>query len=72
MLRLIERGGFEEAARVRLSGELVLELQTCLGDYVRYVMERDVRSARFVESLRTLPPIFVPAPMPVAADVEAE
>ena len=70
MLRLIERGGFEEAARVRLSGELALELQTCLGDYVRYVMERDVRSAHFVETLRDLPRPVVP--LPNAAEVEAE
>jgi DNA repair protein RecO (recombination protein O) len=70
MLRLIERGGFEEAARVRLSAELALELQACLGDYVRYVMERDVRSARFVESLRTLPqPV---APVQDAAEIGAE
>jgi DNA repair protein RecO (recombination protein O) len=58
MLRLIERASFEEAARVRLSGELAMELQTCLGDYVRYVMERDVRSARFVETLRSLPQVI--------------
>ena len=58
IMRLIERGGFEEAARVRLSGELAFELQNCLGDYVRYVMEREVRSARFVETLRGLPPVL--------------
>jgi DNA repair protein RecO (recombination protein O) len=55
MLRLLERGSFEDAARIRLSGELALELQTCLRDYVTYVLEREVRSARFVESLRSLP-----------------
>jgi DNA repair protein RecO (recombination protein O) len=66
MLRLIERGSFEDASRIRLSGELALELQTCLGDYVKYVMERDVRTARFVESVRTLPPRIV------ATDVTAE
>jgi DNA repair protein RecO (recombination protein O) len=55
MLRLLECGSFEDAARIRLSGELALELQTCLRDYVTYVLERDVRSARFVESLRSLP-----------------
>jgi DNA repair protein RecO (recombination protein O) len=55
ILRLFERGSFEEVSRVRLSGELALELQTSLGDYVTYVLEREVRSARFVESLRALP-----------------
>ena len=40
---------------MRVSGELSAELESCLTDYVRYVLERDVRSARFVETLRTLP-----------------
>jgi hypothetical protein len=55
MLRLLQRGTFEEASRVRLSGELAFELEQCLTDYVRYILERDVRSARFVETLRTMP-----------------
>ena len=37
------------------AGGLSAELEACLTDYVRYVLERDVRSARFVETLRTLP-----------------
>lgn len=55
LLRLFERGSFEEASRVRVPGELALELQTCLSEYVSYVLEREVRSARFVETLRGLP-----------------
>ena len=70
MLRLLERGSFEAAARVRLSGELAMELQTCLGDYVTYVMERDVRSARFVESLRSLPRAVTPGALPAATEAE--
>ena len=69
MLRLIERGSFEEASRVRLSGELALELQVCLGDYVKYVMERDARSARFVESLRMLPPLVLRTSNPPVEEV---
>jgi DNA repair protein RecO (recombination protein O) len=71
MLRLIERGSFEEAARVRLSGDLALELQTCLGDYVRYVMEREVRSARFVDSVRSLPQPVVSS-LPDTAEIGVE
>jgi DNA repair protein RecO (recombination protein O) len=55
VLRLLERGSFEEGARVRLSGELGTELESCLTNYVRYVMEREVRSTRFVQTLRNLP-----------------
>jgi DNA repair protein RecO (recombination protein O) len=56
LLRLLERSPFEDAARVRVSAGLGSELERCLGDYVRYVLEREVRSARFVETLRGLPP----------------
>jgi DNA repair protein RecO (recombination protein O) len=52
LLRLLQRAPFEEVTRVRVSGVLGAELETCLGDYVRYVLEREVRSARFVETLR--------------------
>jgi hypothetical protein len=42
---------------VRVSAALAAELETCLGDYVRYVLEREVRSAGFVETLRRNPPV---------------
>jgi DNA repair protein RecO (recombination protein O) len=55
LLRLLGRASFEEIARVRVSGTLAGEVETHLGEYVRYVLERDVRSARFVETLRQTP-----------------
>ena len=55
MLRLLQRSPYEEVARVRVSAALATELESCLGDYVRYVLEREVRSARFVETLRQHP-----------------
>ncbi len=55
LLRLMQRAPYEEVARVRVSGPLASELESCLGDYVRYVLEREVRSARFVETLRQTP-----------------
>lgn len=55
MLRLMQRSAYEEAARVRISSQLAAELESCLGDYVRYVLEREVRSAGFVETLRRHP-----------------
>ncbi len=61
LLRLLERSPFEDASRVRVSAGLGAELESCLGDYVRYVLEREVRSARFVETLRGLPPANLPA-----------
>jgi DNA repair protein RecO (recombination protein O) len=55
MLRLMQRASFEEVARVRVSGALAAELEASLGDYVRYILEREIRSARFVETLRQVP-----------------
>lgn len=55
VLRLLARAPFEEVCRVRISAELGDELQAHLTDYMHYVLERDVRSARFVQSLRGLP-----------------
>ncbi len=57
MLRLLQRSPYEDAARIRLSASLASEIETCLGDYVRYVLEREVRSAGFVETLRRHPPV---------------
>ncbi len=55
VLRLLQRSTFAEAARVRLSPALASEVEGCLGRHIRYVLEREVRSARFVETLRRLP-----------------
>ena len=52
VLRLLLRASFAEAARVRLSPGLTAEVQACLADQVHFVLEREVRSARFVETLR--------------------
>ncbi|HLF77852.1 MAG TPA: DNA repair protein RecO [Dehalococcoidia bacterium] len=52
VLRLLARVSFAEAARIRLSSELAGEVEACLGDHLRSVLERDVRSARFLETLR--------------------
>ena len=52
VLRLLQRAPFAEAARVRLSPELADEIERRLTSYLRYILEREVRSARFVETLR--------------------
>ncbi len=52
VLRLLQRSPFAEAARVRLSATLAGEVEARLAGYVRHVLERDVRSAHFLETLR--------------------
>jgi DNA repair protein RecO (recombination protein O) len=55
VLRLLHRGSFADAARVRLSAGLYHEVEACLSQQVEYVLEREVRSARFLDSLHDLP-----------------
>jgi DNA repair protein RecO (recombination protein O) len=52
VLRVLQRGSFGEAARVRIAGALDQELERHLREYIRYVLERDLRSAAFLETLR--------------------
>ena len=54
VMRLLERSTFAEASRVRVTGDLARELEDCLGEQIRFVLEREVRSARFVDALRRL------------------
>jgi len=54
VLRLLQRASYAEAARVRLSPALAAEVEACLAEQVRFVLEREVRSARFVETVRSL------------------
>jgi len=52
VLRLLQRSGFAEAARVRIRGTLAQELERHLREYIRYVLERDLRSIGFIDAVR--------------------
>jgi DNA repair protein RecO (recombination protein O) len=52
VLRLLQRGSFADAARVRMERSLAQEVERHLREYIRYVLERDVRSAAFLDTLR--------------------
>jgi DNA repair protein RecO (recombination protein O) len=52
VLRLLERGSFEDAERLRLTPELSMELELLLQGYVRHVLERNPRSLEFVDAVR--------------------
>lgn len=58
VLRLFQRSGFQEAARVRLTPELGRELERHLRSSIRFILERDVRATEFLDRLRrgTAPP----------------
>ncbi len=52
LLRLLLHGRFSDVARVNVDPELGVELERALGEYVRWVLERDVRSAAFIDTVR--------------------
>ncbi len=52
MLRLLLHGRFEDVARVSVSAELADELERPMREYVRWVLEWDVRSSAFIDAVR--------------------
>jgi DNA repair protein RecO (recombination protein O) len=61
VLRLLQRGSYTEVARVRISGDLGAELEGCLSGHIEYVLERQVRSAAFIETVRRSAPAITGA-----------
>ncbi len=52
VLRLLDRGSFEDAERLRLSSDLMTEIEVLLRGYVRHHLERNPRSLDFLEAVR--------------------
>ena len=52
VLRLFQRSAFEVVGRLKINNELGQELKIALSAYIRYVLEREVKSATWMEALR--------------------
>ena len=52
VLRLLQSDRFEDAARLRIAPELAAELERHLRDAIHYALDRDVRSAAFMDTVR--------------------
>lgn len=52
LLRLMLHGRFVDLAPIAVAPALAIELERALGEYVRWVLERDVRSAAFIDTVR--------------------
>ena len=52
MMRLLQKGDFAAVARVKTVPALEAELERHLREYLIYVLERDIRSAHFLDTLR--------------------
>jgi DNA repair protein RecO (recombination protein O) len=56
LMRLLQKGDFTAVLRVRTAPSLEAELERHLRDYLLYVLERDIRSTRFLETLKRVHP----------------
>jgi DNA repair protein RecO (recombination protein O) len=55
VLRLLQRGPYNDMARLKMAPELSEEVERHLRSYIVTVLERDVNSAAFIEKLRREP-----------------
>jgi DNA repair protein RecO (recombination protein O) len=62
VMRLLQRGDFAAVAKVHTAPPLEAELERHLREYILYVLERDVRSVRFLETLRRITRQSTPVP----------
>jgi DNA repair protein RecO (recombination protein O) len=52
VLRLLQQSGYEQANRVKLNEGLTKELEYVMRSYITYILEREVKSVRFMDELR--------------------
>jgi len=52
VLRLLQNSDYSTASRLRLTPELYHEVQGVMRDYLKYLLEREVKSAAWLDSLR--------------------
>jgi len=52
VMRFLLKNDFASASRLRVSPELTRELEQLMRAYIRYLLERDVKSAGFLDRLR--------------------
>jgi DNA repair protein RecO (recombination protein O) len=52
MLRLLQNEDFSVAARVKVDAELAREMENIIGGYFKYLLEKEVKSAAWLDTLR--------------------
>ncbi|HZP57478.1 MAG TPA: DNA repair protein RecO [Dehalococcoidia bacterium] len=68
LLRLLLHGRFDDVARVAIAPALADEMERAMREYVRWVLEREVRAASFIDDLRRRRAGMSPAVARPAAD----
>ena len=51
-LQLLQNDSFQDVARLKIAPELAMELERHLREAVHYALDRDVRSAAFLDEVR--------------------
>jgi len=51
-LRFIQNNDFSTVNRLKIDAELSHELERVMSNYLRYLLERDVKSAAWLDTLR--------------------
>jgi len=66
VLRLLQNSDYDTASRLIIDAELSRELEKALSGYLRYFLEREVKSAAWLDTLReeTKQPAPGPSPLP--------
>ena len=52
VLRILQKASFADAARLNLEPGLTAEIESCMEAQVHFALEREVRSARFLETIK--------------------
>jgi DNA repair protein RecO (recombination protein O) len=52
VLRLFQKSSFEVVGRLKIGADLGKELKVCLAAYISYLLEREVKSATWMETLK--------------------
>jgi DNA repair protein RecO (recombination protein O) len=52
VLRLLQSSEYIEVSRVKIDGELAREIENVISGYIKYLLEREVKSAAWLDTLR--------------------
>jgi DNA repair protein RecO (recombination protein O) len=52
VLRLFQKSSFDVVSHLKLNSDLYFELKTVLASYIRYLLEREVKSATWLDALQ--------------------
>ncbi len=52
MLRLLQSSDYADASRLKINGGLAQELERIMSIYLKYLLEKEVKSVAWMESLK--------------------